>query len=96
MTKSQENAISETASIVHAYLCSCASKDGQATPSRKIIAENCGVSISTIDRAVKQLIKTGLVTKVLRDEITIYGENFGSTSNLYLLHHENKNTEGGC
>ena len=47
---------------VYSYLCKC--KDRQTSlcyPSKKTIAENCGISKSSVSRAVKTLADCGII-----------------------------------
>ncbi len=48
--------------LIYAYLCRCANAAGECFPSVKNIAENCGVSKRTVQRAVKELEGFGALT----------------------------------
>jgi len=49
-------------------------------PGLKRIAQECGISISSVQRAIRELLKFGLVKKQAR-----HRENRSQTSNLYIL-----------
>lgn len=69
---------------IHQYLIYRAGKDSSCKPSKKRIAADCNVSLSTVFRAVKKLCDCGLleVQKLTRREK--YGNN-GTSVNLYVL-----------
>ena len=69
---------------IHHYLVYRAGKDQACKPSKKEIASDCNVSLSTVFRAIKKLCACGLldVQKLTRREI--YGNN-GTSVNLYRL-----------
>ena len=50
----------------------------QCFPSRKLIAEECGIDRKTVDSAIESLSALGLIKKVSR-----HRENGSKTSNLY-------------
>ena len=57
-------------------------KEGECFPSIKTIAAKCGYGVSTVKRALDQLVKAGYIVKQARfDE----RKNGGQTSNLYTL-----------
>lgn len=57
-------------------------KEGECFPSIKTIAAKCGYGISTVKRALDELVEAGYITKQARfDE----RKNGGQTSNLYTL-----------
>lgn len=57
-------------------------KEGECFPSIKTIAAKCGYGISTVKRALDELVKAGYIIKQARfDE----RKNGGQTSNLYTL-----------
>ena len=60
-----------------------ADSHGEAYPSRATIAEVAGVSVDTVDRAVKRLIDIGALDKEVRRK-----RNGEPTSNLYTIHEE--------
>ena len=53
---------------------------GEAWPSRSTIARRCGVSVDSIDRAVKELVKAGSLSVVRRK-----GKNGEPLTNLFRL-----------
>lgn len=65
---------------VYAALARYAGSDGQAWPSYKTLAGNCGVSRSTVKRSIDQLEQVGAVVKKNRD-----GDDGAPTSNLYTV-----------
>ena len=57
-------------------------KEGECFPSIKTIAAKCGYGVSTVKRALDELVKAGYIVKQGRfDE----RKNGGQTSNLYTL-----------
>ena len=57
-------------------------KEGECFPSIKTIASKCGYGISTVKRALDELVEAGYIIKQARfDE----RKNGGQTSNLYTL-----------
>ena len=57
-------------------------KEGECFPSIKTIAAKCGYGISTVKRALDELVEAGYIIKQARfDE----RKNGGQTSNLYTL-----------
>lgn len=57
-------------------------KEGECFPSIKTIAAKCGYGISTVKRALDELVEAGYIIKQARfDE----RKNGGQTSNLYIL-----------
>ena len=69
---------------IHHYLVYRAGKDQSCKPSKKEIAADCNVSLSTVFRAVKKLTACGLleVHRLTRREK--FGNN-GTSVNLYVL-----------
>lgn len=69
---------------IHHYLIYRAGKDQACKPSKKEIAADCNVSLSTVFRAVRKLCAYGLldIQKLTRREL--YGNN-GTSVNLYRL-----------
>lgn len=56
-------------------------KEGECFPSIKTIAAKCGYGVSTVKRALDELVKAGYIVKQARfDE----RKNGGQTSNLYM------------
>ena len=57
-------------------------KEGECFPSIETIAAKCGYGVSTVKRALDELVKAGYIVKQARfDE----RKNGGQTSNLYTL-----------
>lgn len=69
---------------VYAYLSFRSGKDGQCKPSRKEIASDCGISVSTVTRAICQLSNSGLISIVSQTRQERYGNN-GTSVNRYVL-----------
>ena len=67
--------------IVYSYLKRCADKKYQSFPSRKNIAENCCISIPTVDIALKNLEDMGLISITHRYDYT----NGNKLSHLYTV-----------
>jgi predicted transcriptional regulator len=65
---------------VYMYLCDRADKDGGSFPSHKTIAGDLRLSVSTVKRALNDLILAGCLEKQPR-----YRRNQGRTSNLYKV-----------
>ncbi|MBE6034114.1 MAG: helix-turn-helix domain-containing protein [Clostridiales bacterium] len=68
------------AKSVYMYLKDRSNSDDQCWPSIKTIAKDTSMSVSTVKRAIEDLVRYGLLTKQFR-----YRENGSHTSNLYLL-----------
>jgi len=69
---------------VYSYLSLRAGEKGTCMPSKKEIAADCGISISSVGRAVKALVKTGLLKIRPQTRAEAFGNN-GTSVNLYLL-----------
>lgn len=57
-------------------------KEGECFPSIKTIATKCGYGISTVKRALSELVEAGYIKKQARFDKR---KNGGQTSNLYTL-----------
>ncbi len=68
------------AKIVYMYLKDRADSDGKCWPAIKTIARDTSLSVSTVKRALQDLIRHGLLVKERRTR-----ENKGDSSNLYFL-----------
>lgn len=68
------------AKAVYMYLKDRADKYGQCWPGIRTISRELNVSVSTVKRAVDDLVKFGYLEKEYR-----FRENGGQTSNLYKL-----------
>jgi len=51
--------------VVYLYLCRCAEEPGQMFPSRNKIARACKISVSTVDRTLKNLETAKLMKKTV-------------------------------
>lgn len=54
--------------IVYARLSQYAGKDGECFPKQETIAEECGMSISTVNTSIKNLVEIGLLECVKRGQ----------------------------
>lgn len=72
--------ISSAAKLAYCYLCRMADKDAISWPSRKRMAAALGYSLSSLDRARRELEEAGVLIKASR-----YRENGGQSSNLYIV-----------
>lgn len=61
------------------WLCEYSDTSNECYPSRKRLASDCGVSVNTLDRAIKELVAAGLVSKLNR-----FSDNEKIT-NLYTI-----------
>ncbi len=68
------------AKTLYMYLRDRTGKKGECWPAIKTIARDTSMSVSTVKRAMNDLVKHGLVTKERRTR-----PNKGDTSNLYRL-----------
>ena len=69
---------------VYSYLSFRAGKDGQCKPSKKDIASDCGISVPTVSREIRQLSNSGLISVKPQTRLDVYGNN-GTSVNLYVL-----------
>jgi len=76
--------LSSTELKVYTYLSLRASRDSFCFPSKKEIAVNCSISLSTVSRALRQLRHLELLEVRPQTREKLYGNN-GTTSNLYIL-----------
>lgn len=75
------SSISSHAVRLYGTLQRYADKDsGKCHPSRKTLAEKCGLSLSSLDRALNELVDLGAVKKQQR-----VGSNGDFTSNIYTV-----------
>ena len=72
--------VSPTAYKVFLVLKSFDNKEHKIFPSKKMLAERCGLGLTSIYNAIKQLVKAGLVKVVSR-----FDRNGRQTSNFYEL-----------
>ena len=68
------------AKVVYMYLKDRSNTDGECWPAVKTIAKDTSISVSTVKRAIADLIRYGLLTKEFR-----YRENGSNSSNRYFL-----------
>lgn len=68
------------AKTVYMYLKDRSNADGECWPAVKTIAKNTSLSVSTVKRAIADLIRCGSLTKVSR-----YRENGSHSSNRYFI-----------
>lgn len=77
----KDTEISNKAVLVYLYLCDRANKkDRSCFPSMKTIARDLNLSLSTVKRAIEELLKRGYIQKENR-----FRENGGKTSNKYFI-----------
>jgi DNA-binding transcriptional regulator YhcF (GntR family) len=72
---------------VYSYFSFRAGKDGQCKPSKREIASDCRISVSTVTRAIRQLRNTGLISVISQTRQEVYGNN-GKSVNLYILNRD--------
>ena len=70
--------LTPTQKLVYSCLCKYQGGNESCFPSRKTIALNCGISTSTVQRAVNVLVKKGYIVKTNRRR-----PDGGKTSNDY-------------
>ncbi len=68
------------AKIVYMYLKDRSNKSSQCWPSIKTIARETSLSVSTVKRAIADLVHYGYVEKTVR-----YRDNGSKTSNNYVV-----------
>lgn len=68
------------AKTVYMYLKDRSNKDGECWPAVKTIAKDTSLSVSTVKRAIADLVRYGFLTKESR-----YRENGSYTSNQYYV-----------
>lgn len=68
------------ARTVYVYLAHRSNRQNTCFPGLRRIAQECGISISSVQRAIRELLEFGLVKKEVR-----HRENRSQTSNLYIL-----------
>ena len=62
-SKSARRGLSPALQVVYMWLCDYSDKDNQCYPSRKTLAADCGMSVRTLDNALKELVGLGLIEK---------------------------------
>ncbi len=82
---SAENSnLSPNAVKVYSYLSYRADATGRCMPSKKEIGGACSISLSTVWRAMRELISTGLIEIRRQTRLQTCGNN-GTSVNMYLL-----------
>ena len=77
----KDTEISNKAVLVYLYLCDRANKINQSCfPSMKTIAKDLNLSLSTVKRAIQELLKREYIQKENR-----FRKNGGKTSNKYFI-----------
>ena len=72
--------VSSRAKIVYMYLKDRSNAEGECWPAIKTIARDTSMSVSTVKRAIEDLLQCGLLRKERR-----FRENRGNTSNRYYV-----------
>ena len=72
--------VSSRAKTVYMYLKDRSNAEGECWPAIKTIARDTSMSVSTVKRALADLMQCGLLRKERR-----YRENRGNTSNRYFI-----------
>ncbi|PKM68747.1 MAG: helix-turn-helix domain-containing protein [Firmicutes bacterium HGW-Firmicutes-2] len=78
--KLYQEEIPSRAKTVYMYLKDRSNVQGECWPAIKTIARDTSMSVSTVKRAIEDLMKCGLLTKERR-----YRENGGNSSNRYFI-----------
>lgn len=78
-SKTARRGLKPTVQVVYVWLSEYADDSMKSFPSRRRLADDCGVSVDTLDRALAELEQLGLIKKEHR---IINNEN---TSNLYTV-----------
>lgn len=72
--------VSSRAKTVYMYLKDRSNGEGECWPAIKTIARDTSMSVSTVKRALADLLQCGLLRKERR-----FRENRGNTSNRYFI-----------
>lgn len=75
-----EKGLSSKAIVVYCCLLRHAGEQRRCFPSRKRISVECSLGVTTVDRALTELISAGLVKKENRKNVI-----GGKTSNMYFI-----------
>jgi hypothetical protein len=78
-SKSARKGLKPALQVVYMWLCDHSNDKMESYPSRSVLAEECGMSIDTLDDTIKKLITLGMISK---DPRYINNEH---TSNLYKV-----------
>ena len=68
------------AKVVYVALCDYADDTGTCWPSRRTVAKDSGLSLSTVDRSLRELVKAGVIEKQSRIK-----DNGDNASNVYQI-----------
>ncbi len=79
-TELWRESLSSAGLAVYTYLSYCSNKEGESFPSLKSIGASCGISKSTVLRAISELVGLGLIEKKRRQNAAS-----GRLSNVYRL-----------
>jgi len=69
---------------VYTYLSLRANETGEAFPSKKEMAKDCKISVSTVFRSIKHLMTAGLLHVISQTRKELFGNN-GAAANRYIL-----------
>ena len=72
--------VSSRSKTVYMYLKDRSNAEGECWPAIKTIARDTSMSVSTVKRAIEDLLQCGLLRKERR-----FRENRGNTSNRYYV-----------
>ena len=75
-----EKRLSSKAIVVYCCLKRHAGEKLQCFPARHTVAAECNIGVSTVDRAIAELISAGMIEKVNRKNVI-----GGKTSNMYFI-----------
>jgi predicted transcriptional regulator len=75
--------LSHQAKLIYVFLCRFADSESQSFPSYSTIAEKCNISVTSVKKAIKELVEARLLVKRKR-----YREDGSQTSNLYEIFSE--------
>lgn len=68
--------------VVYCFIVKCSDKSHRCFPSRRTIARQCNISVSTVDKALNGLIDNGLIEKTSRFD---FSKEQQQLSNIYTL-----------
>lgn len=66
---------------IYFWICEHADENGVCFPTRKVLADEAGVGIRTLDKCLKNLVKDGFLTVIKRKK----NNSKENTSNLYQI-----------
>jgi hypothetical protein len=72
--------ISNHAKLLYCFMCRIADNEGFSFPSHKYIADKCGIGVTSIKKAIKELEEIGVLDVAPR-----VNKTKGKTSNLYSV-----------